>query len=106
MAKKLGVTVAGADAELGKEAGASPTLQGVVVQGVDRDGPAYQKLFPGDIITGVTFPMPGSTVHSVAELQQAIAKFKNGDVIQLSVNKQVDAAGRRGNGVVNLRVGN
>ena len=50
-AKKLGVVVEALTPDVAKATGASSAMQGVAVQSVDHDGPAAQKLVPGDIIT-------------------------------------------------------
>ena len=105
-AKKLGIVVEALTAEIAKSAGIAPTVQGVAVRSVDGEGPAAEKLVPGDIITAVIFPLPGSAVRSVDDLQRVLSKLKDGDYIGLSVNRLSDAAGHHANYVVNLRVGN
>ncbi len=104
-AKRIGIVVEALTPEIVKATGAAATVQGVVVRNVDRDGPAFQKLIPGDIIVAVAYPMPGSAIHSVDDLQKALSKLKDGDYIQLSVNRQSDSEGNHANYKVNLRVG-
>jgi serine protease Do len=106
VAKKLGIVVEALTPEIVKATGTSAAVQGVAVASVDHDGPAVGKLFEGYIITGVTFPAPGSPIHSVEDLQRALSKFKDGDYIGLAVNRQSDAEGHHATYVVNLRVGN
>jgi serine protease Do len=104
-AKKLGIVVEALTPEMVKDIGAPSSVQGVAVKSVEHDGPASQKLVKGDIITAVTFPLPGSPVHSVEDLQRVLSKLKEGDYIQLSVNRQSDAEGHRANYVFSFRVG-
>jgi serine protease Do len=105
-AKKLGIVVEALTPEIAKAVGAPASVQGVAVKSVEHDGPAGQKLVEGDIITAVTFPSPGSPVHSVDDLQRALSKLKDGDYIQLSVNRPSDAVGHRANYVFSFRLGN
>jgi serine protease Do len=104
-AKKLGIVVEALTADVGKAISASATQQGAVVKSVDHDGPAAGKLFVGEIITGIKYPLPGSAVRSVDDLQKALSTLKDGDYIQLSVNANPDQNGNRINRVVNIRVG-
>ena len=104
-AKKLGIVVEALTPEIDKTIGATASQQGVVVKSIERDGPAAGKLFIGEIITGIKYPMPGSSVRSVDDLQRALAKLKDGEYIQLSVNANPDQTGNRTNRVVNLKVG-
>jgi serine protease Do len=105
-AKKLGLVLEALTPELIKSTGASSTTQGVVVKSVEHNGPADNKLIPGDIITGVVFPAPHTPVRSADDLQRLLANMKDGDYIGLAINYQTDAQGTRGTRVVNLRVGN
>ncbi len=105
-AKKLGIVVEALTPEIVKATGASATVRGVAVSSVDRDGPAILKLTRGDIITAVTYPLPASPVHSVDDLQRALAKAKDGDFIQLAVDRVTDNKGTHSNVSVSIRVGN
>ena len=106
-AKKLGIVVEALTPEITKATGVASSVQGIAVRSVEGEGPAARKLVPGqDIITAVTFPLPGSAVHSVDDLQRVLSKMKDGEIIGLSVNRPSDNAGHRANYVVNLRVGN
>ena len=104
-AKKLGIVVEALTPDIEKTIGADAKQQGVVVKSIEHDGPAAGKLFIGEIITGVRYPMPGSTVRTVDDLQKALSGIKDGDYIQLSVNANPDQNGNRTNRVVNLKVG-
>ncbi len=105
-AKKLGIVVEALTPEIIKATGASATVHGVAVSSVERDGPAILKLSRGDIITAVTYPLPATPVRSVEDLQRALSKAKDGDFIQLSVDRVSDSAGHHSNVVVSIRVGN
>jgi serine protease Do len=105
-AKKLGLVLEALTPEIVKGTSVSATTQGVVVKSVEHNGPADNKLFPTDIITGVVFPGPRTAIHGADDLQRFLEKMKDGDYIGLQVNYQTDAQGTRGVRVVNLRVGN
>jgi serine protease Do len=104
-AKKLGVVVEALTPEIAKATGASTSLQGVAVRSVEHDGPAYGKIFPGDIITGITYPLPAIPVHNADDLQRALSKVKDGDYVQVSVDRVSDNEGHHTTIVLNLRVG-
>jgi serine protease Do len=105
-AKKLGIVVEALTPELVKATGASASVQGVVVRDVEHDGPAYNKLGRGDIITAMIFPEPKVQIRNADDLQRALAKVKAGDYVGLLLNVTVDNQGTRGTRVVNLRIGN
>ena len=105
-AKKLGIVVEALTPELVKATGASASVQGVVVREVEHDGPAYNKLGRGDIITAMIFPEPKVQIRNADDLQRALAKVKAGDYVGLLLNVTVDNQGTRGTRVVNLRIGN
>jgi serine protease Do len=104
-AKKLGITVEALTADVAKQTGASPSIQGVAVKDVEHDGPADSKMFPGDIITAVIFPEPRTQIHTVDDLQRVLSKMKDGDYIGLQLNSVSDNQGNRSTRVVNLRIG-
>jgi serine protease Do len=105
-AKKLGIVVEALTPELVKATGASASVQGVVVKEVEHDGPAYNKLGRGDIITAMIFPEPKVQIRNADDLQRALAKVKAGDYVGLLLDVTVDNQGTRGTRVVNLRIGN
>ena len=105
-AKRLGIVVEALTPEITKATGVASSVQGIAVRSVDGEGPAARKLVPGDVITAVTFPLPGSAIRSVDNLQRVLSKMKDGEIIGLSVDRPSDSAGHRANYVVNLRVGN
>jgi putative serine protease PepD len=55
--------------------------QGVLVVAVVRDGPAAKAGLQGDVIVAID----GTTVHTPAQLAEAVARRKPGDVVQLDV---------------------
>jgi serine protease Do len=105
-AKKLGIVVEALTPELVKATGASASVQGVVVKEVEHDGPAYNKLGRGDIITAMIFPDPKVPIHNADDLQRALSKVKAGDYVGLLLDVAIDNQGTRGTRVVNLRIGN
>ena len=105
-AKKLGIVVEALTPELMKATGASASVQGVVVKDVEHDGPAYNKLGRGDIITAMIFPEPKVQIRNADDLQRALAKVKAGDYVGLLLDVTVDNQGTRGTRVANLRIGN
>jgi serine protease Do len=105
-AKKLGIVVEALTPELVKATGASASVQGVVVKDVEHDGPAYNKLGRGDIITAMIFPEPKVQIRNADDLQRALSKVKAGDYVGLLLDVTVDNQGTRGTRVVNLRIGN
>ena len=105
-AKKLGIVVEALTPELVKATGASASVQGVVVKEVEHDGPAYNKLGRGDIITAMIFPEPKVPIHNADDLQRALSKVKAGDYVGLLLDVTIDNQGTRGTRVVNLRIGN
>ena len=104
-AKKLGIVVEALTPELVKATGASASVQGVVVRDVEHDGPAYNKLGRGDIITAMIFPEPKVQIRNADDLQRALSKVKTGDYVGLLLDVPIDAQGTRGTRVVNLRIG-
>jgi len=104
-AKKLGIVVEALTPELVKATGASASVQGVVVKEVEHDGPAYNKLGRGDIITAMIFPEPKVQIRNADDLQRALSKVKTGDYVGLLLDVPIDAQGTRGTRVVNLRIG-
>ena len=101
---KLGIAVEPVTADFAREFSLTSDQRGLRVVDVTHSGPAYGKLFENtDVITEVMYPGPRRAVHSVADLQQAMDRLKNGDVISLFV-VQVTPQGSSTR-VVNVRVG-
>ena len=101
---KLGVSVEVVSAEVAKANQIPAEYLGLVVRSVDAAGASAQRLGQGDIIVKVIRPAPGAVIRSVADLQAAVSRVKDGDYVSLLV------AGRSQTGwgtrVVNLRIGN
>jgi serine protease Do len=74
---------------------------GIAVAEVLPDGPARERLNPGDVITGVIHPAPERPIRTAADLQQVLARMKSGDYLTL----RVYSAAARQSRVVNMRVG-
>lgn len=105
-ATKLGISVEPISTDAGRAAARiSLTQHGVLVTEVTRGGPAEGRLGPNFVITDVIFPEPKLPINSVADLQRALAKFKEGDYVGLKILTPPDGKGDRSTAVVNLRVG-
>jgi len=76
--------------------------RGLAVTDVKAGSVAYRQLFPdADVITRILYPRPERAVTSTADLNDALSKLKDGDVISLLVyNPQ-----QKGTRVVNLQIG-
>ena len=81
---------------------------GVIVKDVERNAPAFQKLFVSDIITEVTFPEKvRGPVRNAADLMKALGGLKDGEFVGLKVMfPDSRNPGELATRVVNLRVGN
>jgi serine protease Do len=82
---RIGITVGPVSADFAARAklkGAA--ANGVRVMKVAGNGPAYKQLIENDIITNELFPAKRE-IRSVADLEQALAAVKDGDVIELLV---------------------
>jgi serine protease Do len=105
---KLGISVEPVPAELARQANLGTDARGLLVREVDLDGPANQQLFARtDVIAEVLRPMPRRAVKTVADLERAISRVRDGDIVSLYV---YNIGGRRDGSepqgrVVNLRVG-
>jgi serine protease Do len=102
--EKLGVTVEPVSAEFAQEYNVPTDDRGLHVTDVDAAGPAHTKLFPNDVIIAVLFPEPRKPVHTLADLQAALSKAKNGDFVTLLVYA-VNPQGQDSQRVVSLKVG-
>jgi serine protease Do len=103
-ATKLGITVQPLTPALLQANRIKEDVSGVLVKEIENGGPSAAKLAPGDIITGVIFP-DKSAVKSPADLQRALGKVKEGDIIGLKLSRLTSAQGDRQTAAVNIRVG-
>ncbi len=99
---KLGIAVQPLSQDEATRAGLPASQHGLAVTDVKAGSPAYRQLQPGaDVITRILYPRPERAVTSTADLNDALSKMKDGDVISLLVyNPQA-----KGTHVVNLQVG-
>jgi serine protease Do len=98
---KLGISVAPISADLASRAEIPEADRGLAVVDVDATGPAFRQLLPGrDVIVKVLRPAEGS-IPTVTDLNNALSKVKDGDVVSLLIYDTRQKATR----VVNLRVG-
>jgi serine protease Do len=103
---KLGVSVEPVTAEVARDNGIPDNDRGLHVTDVNSQGPAYNKLFPNDVIVAVLYPEPRKDVHSVADLQEVLSKVRNGDYVSLLVYNNVGGQGQPGaTRVVSVHVG-
>lgn len=95
---KLGISVEPLPREVAAREGLSDEQIGLLVTGVDPDGPAADKpIGPQQIITHVN----GQRVRTLADLEAALKDVRPGDIVSLRVYRpQVDSFG-----VVRLRAG-
>jgi S1-C subfamily serine protease len=100
--EKLGISVEALPAEVVREARLRPEQQGIVVTGVSGDGPAHNRLSERDVIVRILNPGPARAVKSVAELERAIGKMKEGEYISLLVYNLADQS--RTTNVVSIRI--
>jgi serine protease Do len=105
---KLGISVEPIPVELARQANLDAEARGLLVREVNLDGPANQQLFARtDVIAEVLRPAPRRAVKTVADLERALSRVRDGDIVSLYV---YNIGGRRDGGdpqgrVVNLRVG-
>jgi serine protease Do len=104
-AGKLGITIEALTADAAQGANMPDGTHGVLVQRVERGGPAEGQLLAGDVITDVIFPEPKSAIRSVSDVQRVLGQLKRGDYLGLKISRQSDQQGGRTSAVVNLRVG-
>jgi len=98
---KLGISVETLTAEQASRAEIPESERGLAIVDVDASGPAFRQLFPGrDLIVKVLAPQQ-RTIATPADLNAALSKVRDGDVVSLLV---YDAQGKSTR-VVNLRVG-
>ncbi|MEP6690016.1 MAG: Do family serine endopeptidase [Gemmatimonadaceae bacterium] len=103
---KIGITVEPISADRARQADLSEAQRGLIVTDVDVNGPAYHAtnpIRPGLIVMQVLAPGPRLTVHSAAELDQALSRVKRGDIVSLLMLDP--RANPKQTFVANLRVG-
>jgi serine protease Do len=82
---KIGIAAAPVSSAFAQQAKLSSAYRNaVVVTSVATRGPAYQNLFMDDLILAVLYPTQRE-IHSIDDLQNAVAPLKTGDVIELKV---------------------
>jgi S1-C subfamily serine protease len=74
-----------------------------MVSDVTPGGPADEKLARNDVITEVLYPAPRRAINTPADLQQVLARLKDGDYVSLSVYSLSDP--QHAPRIVNLQVG-
>jgi serine protease Do len=99
----LGISVAPVSTEMAAQARMTTPVRGVMVSDVIPGGPAEDKLFKNDVITEVLYPAPARAINAPADLQQALARLKNGEYVSLRVFSLADAT--HSPRIVNLQVG-
>jgi len=100
----LGISVAPVSTEIAAQARMTAPVRGVMVSDVIPGGPAEDKLYRNDVITGVLYPAPARVINTPADLQQALGRLKNGDYVSLKVFSLTDAS--HAPRIVNLQVDN
>jgi serine protease Do len=98
---KLGISVEVLSTEKASRAEIPENQRGLAVMDVDATGPAYRQLAPGaDVIVKVLSPS-ARVIRTVTDLNEALTKVRDGEVVSLLVYNADLKATR----VVNLRVG-
>jgi serine protease Do len=98
---KLGVVVEPVSAQQARDANLGAAARGVRVTQVATGGPAYERLFEGDIVTEIINPGPRRPVRTVADLNQTLEGLRSGQYVALYVYDVRSQNSR----VVTLRVG-
>ena len=98
---KLGIVVEPVTPEWARVRRVDSIPNGVAVAEVLPDGPARERLAPGDVITEVLRPGPARPIRTVADLQQLLGRLHEGDYVTFRI---VNAATQQQQ-VVNMRVG-
>ena len=100
---RLGVSLEAVTPAFAREANIPMAQRGVRVVQVLQSGPSRGKLFAGgDVITEVVYPQPSRRVQTPADLQEALGRLKEGDVVSLRVYSVQEPIGDR---IVNIRLG-
>jgi serine protease Do len=82
---KLGISVSAVSKEFASELTLTADQKmGLQITKVAGNGPSYRQLFTNDIILSVLYPAK-KAIHSTADLDQAVASVKPGDVLELVV---------------------
>ncbi len=102
--EKLGITVEPVSADFAEQNSLSSEDHGLEVTDVNSNGPARGKLQPSDVIEQVLYPQPKRDVHTVADLQGALAKTKPGDFVTLLVCRPIPQQACT-KAVVSLKIG-
>ncbi len=102
---KLGISVEAVTTDAAQENHIPDIDRGLHVTDVNSSGPAYNKLYSGDIIVAVLYPEPRKDVHNVADLQGVLANVKNGDYVTLLVYSVAGQGNPSVTRVVSLHVG-
>jgi len=99
---KLGIMVQPLTSDEATRVGMPASNHGLAVTDVKAGSVAYRQLAPdADVIMRILYPRPQRDVQTVADLNDALSKLKDGDVISLLVyNGQA-----KGTRVVNLQIG-
>lgn len=100
--QKLGVSVSAIPAELASQAKLTATQRGVLIGNVETFGPAYRKLFDGDIVYEMLAP-ERRAIHTTADLNQALRSVKDGGYV--SFNVMFNGSQGWQSRVVNIRIG-
>ena len=100
---RLGVGLEAITAEVAKANNIEEQYRGLRVISVDAAGPAAQKLGRNDIIVRVIRPEPATTIRTAADLQNVLARVKDGEYVSLLVYAQTQSG--PGTRVVNIRIG-
>ena len=101
VARRLGVTAEPVTSEFLRSNRVTENVEGLRVTDVVPNGPSRGKFNQYDVIQEVRFPAPRRTIKSVADLQGAVEKTKDGEILSLLVYNIANQQTR----VVNVRVG-
>jgi serine protease Do len=83
--EKLGISVSPVSAEFAQQAKLTGSLKNaVVVTSVSASGPSYRNLFQNDVILSELYPAKRD-IHTLDDLQSAVASLKGGEVLELKV---------------------
>ena len=102
-AGKLGITVEPVTADFSRQAKIPEEYRGLRVTEVDPQGSARGRLDPRgtDLIVGIIYPAPRRAIRTTSDLENALAKVKEGQAITLLVYSAQQQATR----VVSITIG-
>jgi serine protease Do len=103
--EKLGLSGEPVTSEIAVRARIPDEDRGLIVTEVSGSGPAHGKLQENDVIVAVLYPEPRTDVHKIADLENALARSKNGDFVTLLVYSFGNGPGSGHQSVVSLRIG-